>query len=90
MRESAATEVLCRRIPEQPRHREKDLGSLEIGRIAPGAKADFLLLDYLPPLPLDSSNLFGHLLFGISNAPVFALMVEGRWVVRDGRLHHRR
>jgi hypothetical protein len=28
----------------------------------------------------DNSNLVG-----VSNAPVDALMVEGRWVVRDGR-----
>jgi putative selenium metabolism protein SsnA len=57
----------------------------EIGRIAPGAKADFVLVDYLPPTPIDSSNLFGHLLFGVSNAPVHSLMVNGRWVLRGGQ-----
>jgi putative selenium metabolism protein SsnA len=57
-----------------------------VGRIETGAKADLLVLDYFPPAPMGSDNLFGHLLFGISNAPVDALMVDGRWVVRDGRL----
>jgi putative selenium metabolism protein SsnA len=63
----------------------KQIWGTEIGRIAPGARADLLLVDYVPPTPLNSSNLFGHLLFGISNAPVDSLMVEGRWVLRGGR-----
>jgi cytosine/adenosine deaminase-related metal-dependent hydrolase len=55
-----------------------------VGRIQPGAKANLLVLDYYPPAPISCANLFGHLLFGISNAAVNALLVEGRWVVRDG------
>ncbi len=58
---------------------------LSIGSIEPGGKADLLVLDYRPPAPLDSGNLFGHLLYGIANAPVHALMVNGRWIVREGR-----
>jgi cytosine/adenosine deaminase-related metal-dependent hydrolase len=57
---------------------------LPVGRIESGARADLLVLDYFPPSPIGSDNLFGHLLFGISSAPVDALMVDGRWVVRDG------
>jgi putative selenium metabolism protein SsnA len=62
----------------------KQIWGTEVGRIAPGARADLLLVDYFPPTPINSSNLFGHLLFGVSNAPVDSLMVDGRWVVRDG------
>jgi putative selenium metabolism protein SsnA len=62
----------------------KQIWGTEVGRIAPGARADLLLVDYLPPTPIDSSNLCGHLLFGVSNAPVDSLMVDGRWVVRGG------
>ncbi len=62
----------------------KKIWGVPVGCIASGAKADLLVLDYLPPSPLESTNLLGHLLFGISNAPVDALMVGGRWVVRDG------
>lgn len=58
---------------------------LTLGRIEPGAAADLLLLDYYAPTPIRSGNLFGHLLFGIANAPVDSLMVNGGWVVRDGR-----
>ena len=62
----------------------KQIWGTEIGRLAPGARADLLVVDYLPPTPIDSSNLFGHLLFGVSHAPVDSLMVNGRWVLRDG------
>jgi len=39
-------------------------------------------VDYFPPTPLDASNLFGHFLFGIANAPVDSLLVNGRFVLR--------
>ena len=61
---------------------------ISTGAIVPGAKADLLLLDYRPPTPIEPANLFGHLLFGIANAPVHSLMVNGRWVVREGRCIH--
>jgi cytosine/adenosine deaminase-related metal-dependent hydrolase len=59
------------------------LWGMEIGRIEKGAAADLILVDYYPPTPLDSGNLFGHILFGIANAPVDSLMVNGRYVLRD-------
>jgi putative selenium metabolism protein SsnA len=55
----------------------------EIGRIETGARADLLLVDYFPPTPLDGTNLFGHFLFGIANAPVDSLIVNGRYVLRN-------
>jgi putative selenium metabolism protein SsnA len=56
---------------------------MEIGRIESGAKADLILVDYFPPTPLNRNNLFGHVLFGIANAPVDSLMVNGRFVLRN-------
>jgi cytosine/adenosine deaminase-related metal-dependent hydrolase len=58
---------------------------MEIGCIETAARADLVLVDYFPPTPLRADNLFGHLLFGISNAPVDMLIVNGRAVVRDRR-----
>ena len=60
----------------------KKLWGMEIGRIEKGARADLILVDYYPPTPLDSSNLFGHILFGIANAPVDSLIVNGSYVLR--------
>jgi len=61
----------------------KKIWGWEIGRIETGARADLILVDYYPPTPLDSSNLFGHFLFGIANAPVDSLLVNGRFVLRN-------
>ncbi len=54
------------------------------GRIETGARADLMLIDYHPPTPLTSENLFGHVLFGISHLPVHSLLVNGKFVLRDG------
>jgi putative selenium metabolism protein SsnA len=59
------------------------LWGMDVGRIEPGARADFILVDYFPPTPIHRDNLFGHLMFGISNAPINSLIVNGRFVVRD-------
>ena len=56
---------------------------MDLGRIESGAKADLMLVDYFPPTPLRRDNLFGHLLFGISNAPIDSLIVNGRYIVRN-------
>jgi putative selenium metabolism protein SsnA len=64
----------------------KKAWGLDLGRIEPGAKADLVVIDYLPPTPLHAGNLFGHLLFGISNAPIDSLIVNGRHVLRHGRI----
>jgi len=66
----------------------RKIWGITIGAIEPGARADLLLLDYQPPTPIQPANLFGHLLYGIANAPVDSLMVDGRWVVREGRCLH--
>jgi putative selenium metabolism protein SsnA len=60
----------------------RKIWGMEIGRIETGAKADLILVDYYPPTPLHSHNLFGHFLFGIANAPVDSLIVNGRYVLR--------
>ena len=61
----------------------RKIWGVEVGRVETGAKADLALFDYFPPTPMEPGNLFGHLLFGIANAPVDALMVNGCWVLRD-------
>jgi putative selenium metabolism protein SsnA len=61
----------------------RKLWGMDIGRIETGAKADLILVDYFPPAPLHHDNLFGHLLFGISNAPIDSLIVNGRSIVQN-------
>lgn len=64
----------------------KKLWGLDLGRIETGAKADLVVMDYFPPTPLTAGGLFGHLLFGVSNAPVDSLIVNGRYVLREKNL----
>jgi len=56
-----------------------------LGQLRPGFAADLTILQYDPPTPLDTGNLAGHLLFGISARHVDSVMVDGRFVLREGR-----
>jgi putative selenium metabolism protein SsnA len=58
----------------------------QLGTLHPGAPADLVVLDYVPPTPLHAANLAGHWIFGLSSRSVRHVMVAGRWVVRDRRL----
>lgn len=58
----------------------------DVGRLAVGAKADVVLMDYLVPTPLRSENFLGHVLFGLPTARVDSVMVDGVWRLRDGSL----
>lgn len=59
----------------------------ELGRIAPGYKADIALFEYDPPTPIDGGNIIGHLLFGIAvhDLRVSDLVVGGKEVIRKGQ-----
>lgn len=55
-----------------------------IGVIKEGAAADVILLDYLPPTPLDGNTALGHIIFGLSQAVVDTTICGGR-VLMEGR-----
>ena len=59
--------------------------NLPLGTVRAGAAADLVILDYLPPTPLEAANAFGHLIFGLSQATVETTIVAGRVL-----MHHRR
>ena len=61
-------------------------GEPDLGRIAPGAPADLVVLDYAAPTPLSADNLAGHWLFGIDAAAVRDVIVAGELVVSGRRL----
>lgn len=56
-----------------------------LGQLRPGFCADLTILRYDPPTPLETANLAGHLLFGITARHVESVMVDGRFVLREGR-----
>ena len=57
-----------------------------LGEILPGAYADLILVDYLPPTPLSADNFLGHLLFGISGAVVDTTIVNGKVLIQNRKL----
>jgi putative selenium metabolism protein SsnA len=62
------------------------LYGLPFGKLDAGAPADLVVLEYLPPTPLHTGNLAGHLLFGVDRSHVAHVMVAGRWIVRERRM----
>jgi putative selenium metabolism protein SsnA len=57
-----------------------------LGRVAVGAPADLVVLDYAPPGRLDERGLAGHWVYGISAGHVRDVIVGGDVVVRERRL----
>ncbi len=57
-----------------------------IGKIAPGAFADLILVDYHPNTPLTPDNLPWHILFGFHESMVTTTIVHGRVLMRDRQL----
>jgi putative selenium metabolism protein SsnA len=58
------------------------------GCLAEGYLADVIMLDYTPFTPMDESNFYGHLLFGLVNAPVTMTMCRGRVLMENGEIPH--
>ena len=61
-------------------------GGLEIGKIALGAKADLILVDYKPITPLHCDNLPWHIVFGFQESMITSTMVNGRFIMRDRKI----
>jgi len=59
---------------------------LRFGEIGKGAAADIAIFDYDPPTPLDDTNLFGHLVFGLSQATADTTIVGGRVLMENRKL----
>ncbi|RMF57320.1 MAG: putative aminohydrolase SsnA [Calditrichaeota bacterium] len=55
----------------------------KVGKIIPGYLADVIIVDYYPPTPMTSENFWGHVLFGILEAPVDTSIINGRLVMEN-------
>lgn len=56
-----------------------------LGQLVEGAPADLIAVDSPPPTPVSEENLFGHLVYGTSEAPVRHTVARGRIVLEDFR-----
>ncbi len=62
------------------------LWGFPLGTLAEGAAADVILVDYHPPTPLDDGSVLGHLVFGLSQAPVDTTICRGQLLMEGRRL----
>jgi cytosine/adenosine deaminase-related metal-dependent hydrolase len=64
----------------------KALGRSDLGRLAPGAKADFVLVDMAHPAMQPARDPLKSLVFTALERPITDVFVAGRRVVKDGRV----
>jgi cytosine/adenosine deaminase-related metal-dependent hydrolase len=68
-----------------PKIAERTFG-LRFGEICEGAPGDIAIFDYDPPTPLESTNVLGHLVFGISQTEADTTIVGGRVLMQNQNL----
>jgi putative selenium metabolism protein SsnA len=59
---------------------------LPLGRLAVGAAADVIFVDYHPTTPLTTGNLPWHIIFGFENSMVTTTIVGGKLLMHDRQL----
>ncbi|TRZ53193.1 chlorohydrolase, partial [bacterium] len=52
--------------------------NVPLGEIIVGGAADIVLIDYIPPTPLDGNTYLGHIIFGISQSTVDTTIANGK------------
>lgn len=78
-------EVTSALVTGNPRIAKKIFG-LDLGELREGAVADVAVVDYDPPTPMTEANYIGHLVFGVSQAPVCTTIVGGRVLMEKRKL----
>lgn len=64
-----------------------ELAFKKIGRFKNGYDADFILIDYMPPTPLNGDNAFGHIFYGVfDNLRPSDVFIEGDRKIMDYEL----
>src|SRR5208282_4337922 len=78
-------EVTGALFANNPKIAERIFG-LRFGEIGEGAAGDIAIFDYDPPTPLESRNVLGHLVFGISQIEADTTIVGGRVLMENRKL----
>jgi len=54
-----------------------------LGRLAPGAAADIIVMDYKPFTPFSDANIDGHMIFGMTGRQCQTTIVNGKILMKD-------
>jgi cytosine/adenosine deaminase-related metal-dependent hydrolase len=71
---------------QEGQHLASEFFGRPFGTLKKGSPADLVVLDYMPPTPLTSRNLYGHFLLGMNSTMVRDVIVDGHWVLRNRQL----
>ncbi len=83
---SSGFEVLPELLTGNVEVARRFLGEPLLGALITGAPADVIVIDAVPPTPIGAENFFGHLVYGLSDAPVRHTVARGRLLLEDFRL----
>lgn len=60
--------------------------SNKLGVIENNAKADLIFIDYNSPTPVNKDNIGGHIIFGMNSNNVTDSIINGRHILKEGKL----
>lgn len=70
-------EVYNALFTENPKIVERTM-SVSVGKIESNYKADVIITDYIPPTPVSSNNVLGHIMFGVINGGIATTIIDGK------------
>jgi putative selenium metabolism protein SsnA len=76
-------EVLSMLLNNNAKIANRQWSGLGLGEIREQGAADLVLLDYIPPTPLNSDTVLGHFAFGITEASVRSTIVGGKVLMHN-------
>jgi putative selenium metabolism protein SsnA len=80
-----ADEVLKMAVANNGRLATEAFG-VPLGKIAPGAAGDVIILDYFPYTPMTAGNFPWHVIFGVSGSHVNTTIVGGKVLMKDRQI----
>jgi putative selenium metabolism protein SsnA len=61
---------------------------VKTGRLIKDHKADIIISGYYPKSPIHSSNVLGHIMFGVINEPISSTIIDGNVRMQEGEILH--
>jgi len=60
-----------------------NLLNAKIGKIKRDYLGDLIIVDYIPPTPIEKDNVYSHILFGINGGMVETVIIGGKTIMND-------